>query len=59
MKRLLLSICLLAATPAFFAAQESSPAAMMARIEGAQSPDRQGLDRLTLQQVMERFHVPG
>ena len=24
-----------------------SPAAMMARIEGAQSPDRQGLDRLT------------
>ena len=32
---------------------------MMARIEGAQSPDRQGLDRLTLQQVMEQFHVPG
>ena len=31
----------------------------MARIEGAQSPNRQGLDPLTLQQLMERFHVPG
>src|SRR5260221_12042942 len=59
MKRLLVSLCLLAANPSFFAADDSSPAAMMARIEGAQSPDRQGLDRLTLQQVMERFHVPG
>jgi CubicO group peptidase (beta-lactamase class C family) len=59
MKRLLLSVCLIAATPGFFAAQDPSPAAMMTRIEGAQSPDRQGLDRLTLQQVMERFRVPG
>ena len=59
MKRLLLSVCLLAAIPSFFAAQESSPAAMMARIEGPQTPDRQGLDRLTLAQVMERFRVPG
>jgi CubicO group peptidase (beta-lactamase class C family) len=41
------------------AADDSSPAAMMARIEAAQSPDRQGLDPLTLAQVMERFHVPG
>ena len=40
-------------------ADDSSPAAMMARIEGAQSPNRQGLDPLTLQQLMERFHVPG
>ena len=32
---------------------------MMARIEGAQSPNRQGLDPLTLQQVMDRFRVPG
>jgi CubicO group peptidase (beta-lactamase class C family) len=59
MKRLLISICLVAAPTAFFAADDTSPAAMMARIEGAQSPDRQGLDGLTLQQVMERFHVPG
>jgi CubicO group peptidase (beta-lactamase class C family) len=59
MKRLLLSVCLLAAIPSFFAAQERSPASMMARIEGPQTPDRQGLDRLTLAQVMERFRVPG
>jgi CubicO group peptidase (beta-lactamase class C family) len=38
---------------------EGSAAAMMARIEGAQSPNRQGLDPLTLQQLMDRFHVPG
>ena len=59
MKRLIICVCVLAATPAFFSAQDMSPAAMMARIEGAQSPDRQGLDRLTLQQVMDLFHVPG
>ena len=41
------------------AVEDSSPAAMMARIEAAQSPNRQGLDPLTLQQLMERFHVPG
>ena len=35
-------------------ADDSSPAAMMARIEGAQSPNRQGLDPLTLQQLMVR-----
>ena len=59
MKRLLVGVCVIAAAPAFFAAEDASPATMMARIEGAQSPDRQGLDRLTLEQVMERFHVPG
>ena len=58
-KRLLVFVCLIAAAPVFFAADDASPAAMMARIEGAQSPNRQGLDPLTLQQVMERFHVPG
>src|SRR5437867_7918211 len=41
------------------AVDDSSPAAMMARIEGAQAPNRQGLDPLTLEQLMERFHVPG
>jgi len=50
---------LIASGSVFFAADDPSPAAMMARIEAPQSPDRQGLDRLTLQQVMERFHVPG
>ena len=50
---------LIASGSVFLAADDPSPAAMMARIEGPQSPDRQGLDRLTLQQVMERFRVPG
>ena len=34
-------------------------AQLIARIEAPQVPDRQGLDSLTIQQVMERFHVPG
>ena len=41
------------------AADDSSPAAMMARIENVQSPNRQGLDGYRLRQVMERFRVPG
>jgi CubicO group peptidase (beta-lactamase class C family) len=59
MKRLLICLGLIAATSGFFAAQDPSPGAMMARIEGPQSPDRQGLDALTLQQVLDRAHVPG
>jgi CubicO group peptidase (beta-lactamase class C family) len=31
----------------------------IAQIEGPQIPDRQGLDGLTLQEVMQRFHTPG
>lgn len=31
----------------------------MARIEGVQSPNREGLDPYTLEQVMQKFHVPG
>ncbi len=61
--RLVLSTFLIVAaatiTPVFHAAEDPSPTAMMARIEGPQSPDRQGLDALTLAQVMERAHVPG
>jgi CubicO group peptidase (beta-lactamase class C family) len=34
-------------------------AQIIARIEGPQSPNRQGFDPLTLQQLMERFKVPG
>jgi CubicO group peptidase (beta-lactamase class C family) len=56
---MLAMICVLAATPLVSAVDAPSPAAMMARIEGAQAPNRNGLDPLTLQQVMERFHVPG
>ena len=59
MTRLLAVLCAIAAAPVFFAAEVASPAEMMARIEGPQSPNRQGLDPLTLQQVMERFRVPG
>ena len=39
-------------------AQEDT-AALIARIEGPQSPNRQGLDSLTIQQLMQRFNVPG
>jgi CubicO group peptidase (beta-lactamase class C family) len=44
-----------------FAAPQSpdSPAAQIARVEAAQSPNRQGLDPYTLPQLMERIHVPG
>lgn len=38
---------------------QNDPAAIIARIEGPQSPNRQGFDSLTLQQLMERLKVPG
>jgi CubicO group peptidase (beta-lactamase class C family) len=47
------------ARPAAPITEDTSAAAMMARIEAAQVPDRQGFDNLTLQQLMERFRVPG
>ena len=34
-------------------------AQIIATIEGPQVPDHQGLDSFTLQQLMEKFHVPG
>ena len=37
----------------------ADPAAMIARIESPQMPNRQGLDALTLSEVMRRFRVPG
>ena len=52
-------VWVLAASPLVIALDVPSPAAMMARIEAAQSPNRNGLDPLTLEQVMERFRVPG
>lgn len=56
-----------AAVPAPVAAQQrgdaagtvGTPAEMQAVIEGVQTPNRQGLDVLTLKEVMERFGVPG
>jgi CubicO group peptidase (beta-lactamase class C family) len=59
MKRFVIVGCLFASLAIVRAADDSSPAVMMARIENAQVPNRQGLDGSTLRQVMERFHVPG
>ena len=49
----------IAGTWRVYAEADESPAAMMARIEGPQSPNRQGLDPLTLKQIMEKYRVPG
>jgi CubicO group peptidase (beta-lactamase class C family) len=38
---------------------QDDPAPFIARIEGAQSPNRQGFDPLTLSEIMARFKVPG
>jgi CubicO group peptidase (beta-lactamase class C family) len=38
---------------------QEGPAALIARIEGPQVPNRQGLDALSLQEVMQRLRVPG
>lgn len=52
-----LAACLAAAAP--LAQPSPDAAAMIARIEAPQVPDRQGLDAMTLEQVMRRFRVPG
>src|SRR5580698_3584458 len=36
-----------------------TPAQLIAAIERPQSPDRQGTDPLTLEEMMTRYHVPG
>src|SRR5262245_10365542 len=41
-----------------FAAQLSASEAA-ARIEGVQTPNRQGHDPFTLQEILEKYHVPG
>src|SRR2546422_6061912 len=56
---LLLLLCNLIALTIVRAADDSAPAEMLARVENAQSPNRQGLDGYTLRQVMDRFHVRG
>ena len=40
-------------------AAPDSPADYIARIEGPQSPNRQGFDPLTIEQMMARFKIPG
>jgi CubicO group peptidase (beta-lactamase class C family) len=60
MTRVVLLALVLCAMPApFRVADATTTAAMMATIEGPQTPNRGGLDGLTLQQIMDRFHVPG
>ncbi len=54
---LALAACLATAAP--LAQPSPDAAAMIARVEAPQVPDRQGLDALTLEQVMRRFRVPG
>lgn len=41
------------------ASAQDDTAAIIARIEGPQSPNRQGFDSLTIQQLMQRLRVPG
>lgn len=41
------------------AVAQGDAAAVIARIEAAQTPDRQGFDALTLGEVMQRLRVPG
>ena len=54
----LLAVGLLCLTAGALAAQDS-PADYISLVEGVQVPSRQGLDVLTLEEVMERFGVPG
>ena len=57
--RAVVATILLAATALSPLSAQDSVAALMARIEGAQTPNRQGFDPLTLEQLMQRFRVPG
>lgn len=52
-----LAACLATAVP--LAQPSTETAALIARIEAPQLPDRQGLDALSFEQVMRRFRVPG
>src|SRR5688572_15820926 len=58
MSRLLTTLAAFVCAPIALAAQQSDVAGLITQIEAAQIPDRQGLDGLTLQQVMQRFRLP-
>jgi len=60
-RRLLLTLLLLVAAGAIAASRPQVPddaAALIARIEAPQVPNRQGFDGLSLQELMQRLHVP-
>lgn len=44
--------------PTMLRGQHGDPATMIARIEAPQTPNRQGFDGFTLQELMQRFRVP-
>ena len=49
---------LLLASPTLARGQNGDVPSLIARIEGPQTPNRQGFDGLTLQEIMQRFRVP-
>jgi CubicO group peptidase (beta-lactamase class C family) len=57
--RKLLSFALATLCATLPLAAQDDAAALIARIEGPQSPNRQGFDSLTIEQMMKRFKVPG
>jgi CubicO group peptidase (beta-lactamase class C family) len=58
--RLISALALLTlAVPCPASAQDGDPASYIARIEGRQSPNRQGWDPYTIQELMQRFRIPG
>jgi CubicO group peptidase (beta-lactamase class C family) len=58
--RLISALALLVlAAPQPTAAQDGDAARYIARIEGPQSPNRQGWDPYTIQELMQRFRIPG
>ena len=58
MRRILL-LALLILSGALPVHAQDDTAALIARIEGPQSPNRQGFDSLSIEQLMARFKVPG
>ena len=62
MKRWMLAAVLMASAGVVLLSAQKAPdsvAAQIARIEGPQSPNRQGYDPFTIPEMMKRFHVPG
>jgi CubicO group peptidase (beta-lactamase class C family) len=61
MRRQIIAAALLCAatTVSRIAAADEPATAQIARVEGPQSPNRQGFDPYTIPELMQQFHVPG
>lgn len=61
MNRRVLATVLVASTAVLLLSAQKArdQAAQIARVEGPQSPSRQGFDPYTISEMMKRFHVPG